>query len=36
MDTAEIRRRFMAHFEKAGHQVVPSASLLSTTRTCCS
>ncbi|WP_110205642.1 alanine--tRNA ligase [Nocardioides daejeonensis] len=28
METAEIRRRFVAHFEKAGHQVVPSASLL--------
>ncbi len=28
MDTAEIRRRFVAHFEAAGHQVVPSASLL--------
>ncbi len=28
MDTAEIRRRFLAHFEAAGHTVVPSASLL--------
>ncbi|MCW2846273.1 MAG: alanyl-tRNA synthetase [Marmoricola sp.] len=28
MDTAEIRRRFLAHFEAAGHQAVPSASLL--------
>ncbi len=28
MDTAEIRRRFIAHFEAAGHQAVPSASLL--------
>ncbi|MBV9830572.1 MAG: alanine--tRNA ligase, partial [Marmoricola sp.] len=28
MDTAEIRRRFVAHFEAAGHHVVPSASLL--------
>ena len=28
MDTAEIRRRFIAHFEARGHQVVPSASLL--------
>ena len=28
MDTAEIRRRFLAHFERAGHHVVPSASLL--------
>jgi alanyl-tRNA synthetase len=28
MDTAEIRRRFIAHFEGRGHQVVPSASLL--------
>ncbi len=28
MDTAEIRRNFVAHFEAAGHQVVPSASLL--------
>ncbi len=28
MDTAEIRRRFTAHFERAGHQAVPSASLL--------
>ncbi|MGH3385104.1 MAG: alanine--tRNA ligase [Nocardioidaceae bacterium] len=28
MDTAEIRRRFLAHFERAGHTVVPSAPLL--------
>src|SRR4051794_27758789 len=28
MDTAEIRRRFLAHFEAAGHQAVSSASLL--------
>ncbi|MDO9381172.1 MAG: alanine--tRNA ligase [Nocardioidaceae bacterium] len=28
MDTAEIRRRFLKHFEDAGHQVVPSASLI--------
>ncbi|CAM3214380.1 alanine--tRNA ligase [Nocardioides dubius] len=28
MDTAEIRRRFVDHFERNGHQVVPSASLL--------
>ena len=28
MDTAEIRRRFVAHFERHGHTVVPSASLL--------
>ena len=28
MDTAEIRRRFIAHFEAAGHTAVPSASLL--------
>jgi alanyl-tRNA synthetase len=28
MDTAEIRRRFVAHFEAAGHRPVPSASLL--------
>ncbi|MFY0406074.1 alanine--tRNA ligase [Solicola sp. PLA-1-18] len=28
MDTAEIRRRFLQHFEDAGHQVVPSASLI--------
>jgi alanyl-tRNA synthetase len=28
MDTAEIRRRFLTHFEARGHQVVPSASLL--------
>ena len=28
MSTAEIRRRFVAHFEANAHQVVPSASLL--------
>ena len=28
MDTAEIRRRFIAHFEARDHQAVPSASLL--------
>ena len=28
METAEIRRRFLAHFETAGHTVVPSAPLL--------
>lgn len=28
MLTAEIRRRFLAHFENAGHAVVPSAPLL--------
>jgi len=28
MDTAEIRRRFITHFEKAGHTAVPSAPLL--------
>jgi alanyl-tRNA synthetase len=28
MDTAEIRRRFVRHFEQAGHTAVPSASLL--------
>ncbi len=28
MDTADIRRAFLAHFEAAGHQAVPSASLL--------
>jgi len=28
METAEIRRRFVAHFERNGHQAVPSASLL--------
>ena len=26
MDTAEIRRRFLAHFEGSDHTVVPSAS----------
>ena len=30
MNTAEIRRRFLAHFEARGHLVVPSASLVST------
>ncbi|TDC50160.1 alanine--tRNA ligase [Jiangella ureilytica] len=29
METAEIRRRFLDHFEKNGHAVVPSASLIS-------
>ncbi len=29
MKTAEIRRRFLAHFEALGHLVVPSASLVS-------
>ena len=28
MDTAEVRRRFIAHFEARGHRAVPSASLL--------
>ncbi|MCW2818967.1 MAG: alanyl-tRNA synthetase, partial [Marmoricola sp.] len=28
MDTADIRRAFLTHFEASGHQVVPSASLL--------
>ncbi|MDQ1634985.1 MAG: alanyl-tRNA synthetase [Frankiaceae bacterium] len=28
MQTAEIRRRFLAHFEARGHTVVPSASLV--------
>jgi len=28
MKTAEIRQRFLSHFEKAGHTVVPSAPLL--------
>ena len=28
METAEIRRRFIAHFEERGHTHVPSASLL--------
>lgn len=28
MKTAEIRRRFLDHFERAGHTVVPSAPLL--------
>jgi alanyl-tRNA synthetase len=28
METAEIRRRFLAFFERQGHSVVPSASLL--------
>ncbi|WP_122817765.1 alanine--tRNA ligase [Nocardioides pantholopis] len=28
METAEIRRRFVAHFERHGHTPVPSASLL--------
>ncbi len=29
MQTHEIRRRFLDHFERAGHTVVPSASLIS-------
>jgi alanyl-tRNA synthetase len=29
MQTHEIRRRFLEHFENAGHTVVPSASLIS-------
>src|SRR3954465_13023791 len=29
MQTAEIRRRFLTHFEQRGHTVVPSASLVS-------
>ncbi|MBX6390748.1 MAG: alanine--tRNA ligase [Frankia sp.] len=28
METAEIRRRFLSHFEQRGHLVVPSASLV--------
>src|SRR3954470_16419306 len=28
MDTAEIRRRFLTHFEGSGHTIVPSAPLL--------
>ncbi|MDQ3485021.1 MAG: alanine--tRNA ligase-related protein, partial [Actinomycetota bacterium] len=28
MDTAEIRRRFISHFEERDHTVVPSASML--------
>ena len=28
METAEIRRRFLTHFEKSGHTLVPSAPLL--------
>ena len=28
MDTSEIRRRFVAHFEQAAHAAVPSASLI--------
>ena len=28
MQTHEIRRRFLAHFENAGHTPVPSASLI--------
>jgi alanyl-tRNA synthetase len=28
METAEIRRRFLRHFEQRGHLVVPSASLI--------
>lgn len=29
METAEIRRRFLDQFERNGHTVVPSASLVS-------
>ena len=29
METADIRQRFLNHFERAGHTVVPSASLIS-------
>ncbi len=29
METAEIRRRWLSHFEASGHAVVPSASLVS-------
>jgi alanyl-tRNA synthetase len=29
MQTHEIRRRFLSHFERSGHTVVPSASLIS-------
>ncbi|HEX6196986.1 MAG TPA: alanine--tRNA ligase [Jiangellaceae bacterium] len=29
METADIRQRFLDHFERAGHTVVPSASLIS-------
>ncbi len=29
MSSAEIRRRFLSHFERRGHTVVPSASLIS-------
>src|SRR5690625_7147634 len=29
MRTAEIRQRFLDHFERAGHTVVPSASVVS-------
>ena len=36
MQTAEIRRRFLEHFAQRGHTVVPSASLISPTRRCCS
>ena len=37
MRTAEIKRRFLAHFEANGHTVVPRAPLpASTTPTCCS
>lgn len=28
MDTAEVRQRFLAHFERRDHTVVPSASLI--------
>ncbi len=37
MKSAEIRRRFLGHFEANGHTVVPSAAAaLRATRTCCS
>ncbi len=37
MDTAEIRRRFLAHFERArAHRRSPRPRCCSTTRTCCS
>ena len=33
MDSADIRRRFLDHFEQRGHTVVPSASLISEDQT---
>ena len=37
MRTAEIKRRFLAHFERNGHTIVPSAPLPAIDdRTCCS